>query len=35
MKNKNAETLLFIVALIAWFCVGIITGFLLVGRAAL
>lgn len=35
MGNKRAEIVAFIVALISWFCVGIITGFLLAGRVLL
>ena len=31
MRDRRAEIVAFIVALVAWFCVGIITGFLLVG----
>ena len=35
MGNRRAEIVAFIVALVAWFCVGIITGFLLVGSVLL
>lgn len=33
MGNKRAEIAAFFAALVAWFCVGIITGFLLAGSA--
>lgn len=35
MNNRRAEIVAFVIALIAWYCVGVITGFLIVGHVLL